>query len=63
MIEMANVAESSLRVKNVNEERVLRAVGHYVDSGQDIAPVKNVLWTFSQSHSTKPLHATLQTKS
>ena len=34
MIEMANVAESSLRVKNVNEERVLRAVGHYVDSGQ-----------------------------
>ena len=33
MIEMANVAESSLRVKNVNEERVLTAVGSYVDSG------------------------------
>jgi competence protein ComFB len=33
MIEMANVAESSLRVKNVNEERVLNAVGGYVDSG------------------------------
>lgn len=33
MIEMANVAENSLRVKNVNEQRVLSAVGHYVDSG------------------------------
>ena len=33
MIEMANVAESCLRVRNVNEERVLSAVGHYVDSG------------------------------
>ena len=33
MIEMANVAEDCLRVRNVNEERVLRAVGHYVDSG------------------------------
>lgn len=33
MIEMANVAEDCLRVRNVNEERVLTAVGHYVDSG------------------------------
>ena len=33
MIEMANVAENCLRVRNVNEERVLTAVGHYVDSG------------------------------
>ena len=30
---MANVAENCLRVRNVNEERVLTAVGHYVDSG------------------------------
>ena len=33
MIEMENVAENSLRVKNVNEERVLTAVCRYVDSG------------------------------
>ena len=31
---MANVAEDCLRVRNVNEERVLTAVGHYVDSGR-----------------------------
>ena len=34
MIEMGNVAESSLKVKNVNEERVLTAVCRYVDSGK-----------------------------
>lgn len=33
MIEMGNVAESSLKVKNVNEDRVLTAVCTYVDSG------------------------------
>ena len=34
MIEMANVAENSLRVRNVNEQRVLTEVGSYVDSGR-----------------------------
>ena len=33
MIEMDNCAEKNLRIRNINEERVLRTVEEYLDTG------------------------------